>query len=420
VRTSAVREYDDRVKGMRRMLHIETRTSVFDPNVGLLASCRSLTASLAILIGLAGCTTTPPPPPHFERLLRDDLFAAPPAQIEPSEIFAVSEPMKEYLRTEISSQAKSKGLQGGLVAALYSRGQLKLEYDSSQTRTAAEAFDARAGNCLSLVVMTAAFAKELGLQIRYQSAYREETWSRTGNLLLRAGHVNITLGPKLQDRASRVAGTVTIDFLPSHEARNLRATEISEDTIVAMFMNNRAVEAIVRGEIDDAYAWTRASLLANPRFLAAYNTLGILYARRGHSDLAESAFRQVLEIDPKHTRAMANLAEVYASEGREEEAAALRTELARLEPEPPLELFNLGMLALQRHDYRAARELFGREAARSGYSTEVSFWLGVALYRMGEYEQASVYLDHALESSTKKSDRELYSAKLAHLKNSVH
>jgi tetratricopeptide (TPR) repeat protein len=377
--------------------------------------------ALLLVSGLAGCAATPPaPPPRGETLLHDDLFAAASATIDAEEIFALSEPMKKYLRTEIATQAKSNGLQDGLVAALYSRGQLKLEYDSSQTRTAAEAFDARAGNCLSLVVMTAAFAKELGLQVRYQSAYVEETWSRNGNLLLRAGHVNVTLGPKMQDRASRLSRAITIDFLPSHEARNLRAAEIPQETIVAMFMNNRAVEAVVRGQLDDAYAWARSALQTSPEFLPAYNTLGILYARRGHKDLAETAFRHVLERDPKHTRAMANLAEIYAGDGRDAEAAALRVALARLEPEPPLYLFNLGMAALQRQDYRAARDLFAREAARNGYSTEVSYWLGVALYLLGEHEQASVYLKHALDTSAAGSDRELYSAKLARLKGGVH
>ena len=401
------------------MLHIKVMTLVVTLRGGRLAACRALSATLALLIALAGCATAPPPPPRAEALLHDELFAPASVTIDAAEIFAVSEPMKQYLRTEIASQAKRNGLQDGLVAALYSRGQLKLEYDSSRTRTAAEAFDARAGNCLSLVVMTAAFAKELGLQVRYQSAYVDETWSRNGNLLLRSGHVNVTLGPKLQDRASR-ARAITIDFLPSHEAQNLRAAEIPEQTIVAMFMNNRAVEAIVHGQLDDAYAWTRAALQRSPDFLPAYNTLGIVYTRRGHKGLAEASFRHVLERDPKHTRAMANLAEIYAGDGREVEAAALRADLARLEREPPLHLYNLGMAALQRMDYQAARDLFAREAARSGYSTEVSYWLGVSLYLLGEHEQASVYLKHAMESSATRSERELYSAKLARLKSSAH
>jgi hypothetical protein len=46
-----------------------------------------------------------------------------------------------------------------LFDALYGNGRLRLDYDSAMTRNATEAFAARSGNCLSLVLMTAAFAR---------------------------------------------------------------------------------------------------------------------------------------------------------------------------------------------------------------------------------------------------------------------
>ena len=81
-------------------------------------------------------------------------------------MFALSDEMRRYLRTELAGPIRAKGRQSGLIEALYGKGQLKLDYDSSMTRNAAQAFAARSGNCLSLVIMTAAFAKELGLARR--------------------------------------------------------------------------------------------------------------------------------------------------------------------------------------------------------------------------------------------------------------
>src|SRR5262245_13990384 len=175
--------------------------------------------ALLVAVVLAGCATAPTgPPPQAERLLRDDRFGPPSVTIDTRQIFAVSEPMRQYLRSEVVSLSRNHDAQDGLLKALYSRAQLKLDYDSSSTRTAGEAFEARSGNCLSLVVMTAAFAKELGLKVGYQSAYMEETWSRSGDLLVRAGHVNITLGPRLADRATVTGRNLTIDFLPPDQA----------------------------------------------------------------------------------------------------------------------------------------------------------------------------------------------------------
>ena len=372
-----------------------------------------LAAALPVLLGACA---TPPPSTRPETLLRDDLFRTPSQPVVAADIFALSEPMKQYLRTEIASQVRMLGPQQGLFEALYNRAQLKLDYDSTFTRNAAEAFDARAGNCLSLVIMTAAFAREMGLQVRFQSAYLEEAWSRSANLLMRAGHVNVTLGPKLQDRASSMARSLTIDFIPPHQLRTLRVVEVTEHSIIAMYMNNRAVEALVSDQLDDAYAWARASLLHSPDFVSAMNTLGIVYARQGAPQPAELVFTTALQRDPTNTRAMANLADLYARQGRVAEAATLRETLAKLEPDPPFYFHNQGLAAMQRGQFAAARDFFQREIARGGYSSEVIFWLGMAYYRLGDADNATKYLNQALDGSGR-SERDSYSSKLGWLKS---
>jgi tetratricopeptide (TPR) repeat protein len=261
--------------------------------------------------------------------------------------------------------------------------------------------------------MTAAFAKELGMQVRYQSAYLEEAWSRRGDLLLKSGHVNLTLGKRLADSTvNPFPYSVTIDFLPGEELRGLKTREVPESSVIAMFMNNRAVEALVDGRLDDAYAWAREAVRADPEFLAAQNTLGVIYLRREALPQAARAFEHVLSTDADHTRALANLAEVARREGRTDEAARLRARLARLEPEPPLHFFNQGLAAMRREDYRAARELFAKEAGRGDTSPDVHFWLGLAHYRLGDFEQASRELRRAADASASRSERDPYAAKL--------
>ena len=114
---------------------------------------------------------------------------------------------------------------------------------------------------------------------------------------------------------------------------------------------------------------------------------------------------------------MANLADVYAKQGREDEAAALYVTLARLEPEPPMHFFNQGMVAMQRGDFSSARDLFAREADRSGYSSDVTFWLGIAHYRIGDVEQATRLLNQALSGTSSRGNPDSKSAKLSRLKS---
>ena len=368
--------------------------------------------SLLVCLLLMACAT-PAPVQRPDHLFDDTLFAPPSERIDAADVFALSEEMKTYLRTEIAGPSRSKGKHRGLVEALYRPGQLKIEYDSVTTRNASQAFAARAGNCLSLVIMTAAFAKELNLLVHYQSAFLEETWSRSGNLYLRSGHVNITLGGRFSDgRAYGSSSPLTIDFLPPQDIIGLRTRSISERTVLAMYMNNRSAEALVRGELNDAYWWAREATLQAPDFTSAYNTLGVVYLRHGNLSQAERALAHVLEREPANTRAMLNLSQVFQAQNRTAEAEALSQRAARLEPTPPFHYFNLGMAAMRRDDFRAARDLFAREVARADYYHEFHFWLGVANFRLGEMALARKHLKLALENSTTRGDKDIYAAKL--------
>lgn len=378
---------------------------------------KPVAAGLLACTLLGACATPALVTPYPEHLLHDELFGVSAERVSATEVFALSDAMRRYLIVDIGGQLRRQGAQNGLIEALYNRGQLKLEYDAARTRNAAEAFDGRTGNCLSLVIMTAALAKELGLPVQFQSAYLEETWSRSGRFLLRSAHVNVTLGPRIGDRITNpFVSPLTVDFLPAAEIRGLRTREISEATIVAMYMNNRAVESMVQGKMDDAYAWAREAIRQSPEYLSAVNTLGLVYRQHGNLPQAAAAFEHVVRNDPYNTRSMSNLADVFTQLGRTEEAASLQRRLAQIEPEPPFHYFNLGMQAMAREDFRTARDLFAKEVARAEYYHEFHFWLGVASFRLGNVDHAKKHLLLALENSTSRGDHDLYSAKLERLK----
>ncbi|MEK7361535.1 MAG: hypothetical protein AAB133_05590, partial [Pseudomonadota bacterium] len=132
----------------------------------------------------------PPTQPRPDHLFNDAAFLPRPGALD-TDVFALNAAMRHFLYSEIAPQLRRKGRLEGLVDVVLNGTQLKLEYDPAVTRTAAEAFDSRAGNCISLVIMTAALAKELGLPVYYQRVYSEETWSRDGGILFRSGHVNL-------------------------------------------------------------------------------------------------------------------------------------------------------------------------------------------------------------------------------------
>jgi Tfp pilus assembly protein PilF len=365
---------------------------------------------------LAACASAPQTRP--ERLFDDGLFRAASARISADDVFAVSDDMRQYLRAEFTGALRAKSRQQGLFEALYGKGQLKLDYDSATTRNASEAFAARSGNCLSLVIMTAAFAKELGLYARYQSVIVDETWSRSGDIYLSVGHVNLTLGRRQVDGGPMRGEpeVMTIDFLPPQAIRHQRVRVIGEETIVAMYMNNRAVESLAAGDVDNAYWWAREAVRQDSKFLSAYNTLGVVYHRHGNREASERVLRYVLDVEPANIHALSNLVAVLKESGRATESASLAARLAEIEPDPPFKFYNLGIAALEKGDYKAARDLFEKEIERAAYYHEFHFWLAIAHLNLGETRQARKHMALAVENSTTRGDHDLYAAKLDRIK----
>jgi len=368
---------------------------------------------------LQGCATAPVTQASRAELFNDVLFAPPTERIDAADVFTVSPAMRQYVRVEIARQLEDKGWQRGLVDALYRPGQLKLQYDAEMTRNAAQAFEARAGNCLSLVLMTAALAKELGLNVHFRRVFSEDAWSRVGEMQVASTHVNVTLATRQNDprllMRDRDRDNLTIDFMPAARGRAYRGYEISEATVVAMFMNNRAAEAVAAGRVDDAYWWARGAIAQDPLYFAAYNTLGVVYQRRGHLAEAERALSFVLSREPANTFAMSNLALVLQGLGRADAAHALSERLAKIEPYPPFHFFDRGRAAMKAGDYAAARDLFKREVERDADYHEFQFWLAAAHFALGEVAAARRHMAIALKNSTSRSERELYGAKLGRM-----
>lgn len=372
-------------------------------------------AALLIAVFLASCASTAPMPPAAP-LLHDEAFTAPVKPVDSAAALAPSPAMREYLRSKRVSQAFAGDRRRQLIDALY-HGDLKLEYDAAITRTAAEAFDARSGNSLALVLMTSAFAKELGRTVHYQAVNGEDIWDRNGELYIGIGHVNLVL----EDNKPRLGIAFTqrpliVDFLPARDVIALDTREIDEPTLVAMYLNNRAVESLAQGRLDEAYWWAREAITIAPKLLSSYITLGVIYRKRERPEWSEAVLRRVEEREPDNLSAMSNRVLALHDLGRHAEAQQLGERLARLGPHPPFSYFKQGQVALREGRFEAARRLFSKEIERAPYHHEFEYWLAVTYMEMNDAERATLHLKRAMYVSTTRKDHDLYAGKLDRLK----
>lgn len=378
----------------------------------------AVVAGSALMGGCAMLAQPPLPTPLFQ----DALFEHPPRPADADAAMAVDDAMRQYVHELLATVARDKGRPRALADALYARGELRLTYDDGMTRSATQAFAARAGNCLSLVLMTAALAREMGLDVVYQSARLEESYSRSGALTLYTGHVNLVLATRHLRwhrnglHYAQESDALQIDFLPPELARGLRSVSISEQQVLAMYMNNRAVETLQQAPASAAYAWAREALRMDPGFWPAYNTLGVVYQRAGHLAPAEAVYRHALAQDPDHVPAMANLAQVLVALGRPDEAAAWQARLLALEPHAPFHFLSLAEAALSRGDRAEAGRLVDREMAVTGPTHELYFLRARLLAARGDAGGARHALAEAIDHSGTPRQRQVYADKLTRLR----
>ena len=378
---------------------------------GRVLACRALL--FAVPLALAGCAEVPSNPPADRTALFDDAHFGPANEpIAVDDVFRLTPQMAGYLRDVVVPMAKEEGMRRAITTALYDRTKLQLEYDSSITRTASQAFEAHQGNCLALVIMTGAFAKALGLKVTYQQVVVDDVWSRSGDMYFFSGHVNLVLEHHYRETAGQFdrSDPYTIDFIPGDGVS--RAHPISEKTVLAMFMNNRAAEALVRGQVDDAYWRLRQAIELDPNFMSAYNTLGVVYLRHGDPAKAERVLQYALKASPDNPRLLTNYAQALTDLGRGGEAAAVRAHLAEVEPTPPFYWFVQGQAALHRGDFVKARALFLKELDRAPDYHEFHYALAVADFELNRLDEAKREMALAMDDAVKRTDHDLYSGKL--------
>ena len=367
---------------------------------------------------LAGCANLPTARTRdVTPLFNDALFKPPPKPIDSRAIFAVDASMRHFLASQIVPQSHHEDPRRALLDAL--SGNLLIDYDSEMTRTASQAFAARQGNCLSLVIMAAALARQLGIQVTYQEVSHFDTWSRDAGFAILSQHVNLVLGPRSSGTRYFQGDDVPmiVDFLPSRQMADAVTRPIAKQTVIAMYMNNRAAEVMVGGDLDRAYWFARAALMADPGFANAANTLGVIYHKRNDLAPAEQAMRYALRLDPDNVSALTNLSRVLTQEGRTAEAQVLEKRLAEIQRHPPFYFYDRGVEAMQAGQYAEAAHLFEKALSDRPYDVASHFELAIAAMHLGDLRRARKQLELAEKNSTTPESRAIYAAKLRHLKS---
>ncbi len=144
------------------------------------------------------------------------------------------------------------------------------------------------------------------------------------------------------------------------------------------------------------------AILLDPAFEDAYEVLGVILHRQGHTDEAIRTMRQLADLNPDCLMAHTNLSVFYVAKGMIQEAEEEKARAA------VLEIQKLSDEHAARHAAEAERKRLEEEAReRIGMFEEVleidpddpvaTFGMGKAYVQLGQYENAIPHLQHATE-----------------------
>jgi Flp pilus assembly protein TadD len=275
-----------------------------------------------------------------------------------------------------------------LQAAMFNPSEFTFDYDETLTLTAAEAFDARRGNCLSFTVLFVAMSRELGMPAFLVLVDRLPEVQKDQNVVVVNRHV--------------VAGYVETgkmhlyDFYESSETPLVHRRVVDDVTASAMYHTNLGADGLRSGDLDKALRNLDIATTIAPEWPPGWINLGVALVREGRRDAAMDAYRTALEMEPGNPSALTNMAIVYRKMGQEEAARdALRA--AAEGPSSPFTLIALADAEMTQGNLRDARRYLQRARRSYGREPDVYDALSRLARRSGQHRKAQEFEQRASE-----------------------
>jgi len=329
----------------------------------------------------------------------------PTTEISAKMIFALNDEMRAFLDVNVNSGATDVFKLEQLIDAIMAESTFGLEYDEN-TRTAAETFHQRLGNCLSFSTMFISLARGVGLQAKFQEVDIPPDWSMRKDVYVLNRHINVNvdLGP---------AGIHVVDFNISDFKSTYDVEIVSDKRAIAHFFNNLGVERMQDGDVDAAVAYFRRAITeGDGRFSPAWTNLGSLYRKFGHFGHAEAAYLQALKVDKTDAVAMSNLVRLYEMMGDAEKAEVYQKRVDEHRMNNPYYRFGLAREAFFKRDYTTAIEHLKHAIRRHKDDDQFYFLLGLCYLMSGHEQEARRWTSKAEEVAATEQDRRRYSTKI--------
>lgn len=373
---------------------------------------------------LMGCTSTIPSSPHkneqqriviaLESILSTDVFGEKPAIPSTESILALSEQHRSSFLSYYNDPAAAS-IKPNLRLYRFLENQLEQFNYLGDTLSAQSSLQRGGGNCITLAILTTAYANLVGLELSYRESQSVPIFNQEGGFETLSTHVTTRIyDPTFVPKEGAIyleRPSIEIDYFPSRG--DWRGKKVSNNRFLSMYYRNIATELLQKNEIRKAGWWIYEAYLLAPEDISNLNTLAVIYRHLNEHSIAEKIYKLAMEIDENDIHIIHNYRVLLISEGRLEEAKILEDKLLTLDDPSPFRWYEVATDAFNADNYARAYRFFNRVIEKAPYLHFGYAGKARAAMALNRPSEAEKLFQMALERVWDDSTEQLYRAKLS-------
>ncbi|MCW8863975.1 MAG: hypothetical protein OQK09_01100 [Colwellia sp.] len=270
------------------------------------------------------------------------------------------------------------------------------------------------GNCMSLAVLTTAYAKLLGLKFSYREVNTIPIFEKKNNLILSSSHVQTIIydADFVEDETTVYLSkpAIVIDYFPSEN--NRVGKSFKESDFISMYYRNLAADALVENDLRKAFFFAEKAHNYNKQNIEAINLLAVIHRRAGDDKGAEKIYQAGLQIEQTSLALISNYIMLLRKQQRFEEAQGYQEKLDQLDDPNPYHWLEQAYTAQNKNNIRAAMLYYQKAINRAPYLNQAYIGLYQIYRDKGYYGKAKDMLKKALEWTYEIEQRKQYKYKL--------
>ena len=377
---------------------------------------------LFITFIFTGCNTTPAPKPEKEptpsplTLVNPNLFKLISVPSE-EEIFALPKAEKSKFLAEYNEYI-SQGLRADKAIERYLDSTMGYFSYDAETFTASESQSKQQGNCVSLAILTQAYANVAGVETGFREVSTYPIFKKEQDLLIVSTHFNTKLyAPKESEEKDKDwiqilrAGTV-VDYFPQQNTFYLGNATYSN--LVSKFYSNLATDALIDEHFNLSYSLINEALKFTPKNPELINLLAILHRRAGDTKTAEQLFQFAIQHNLTSSNLIASYRFLAAQQSNTDLVERLNEELEKA-AKTPFDFLLIAKQSLEKKHFGKAKKILNKIIEQHPYLPEPYFELAKAHYLQNDHDLAKEALEKAIKMSDSQEKTGMYEAKLKSL-----